>query len=156
MKTSLNLLYSTILLLVFAAGAQAQKMNNKKLDKIVRTVADSVMRENNTWQFKFRQGLMFIITDENNNRMRVIMPITEEEKLSKQDMQKCLEANFHTALDVKYALSNGFLWSIFVHPLKQLNENQLVDAIQQVYYAAATYGDTYSSTELFFPGGKEK
>jgi len=65
-------------------------------------------------------------------------------------MLECMEANFHTALDSKYAISNNILWSAFIHPLKELTERQLIDAVSQVYSAARTFGSSYSSGALSF------
>jgi len=43
------------------------------------------------------------------------------------------------------------------HPLKELNEaQQVIDAIQQVYAAALTFGSSYSSTDLVFPRNMRK
>ena len=65
-------------------------------------------------------------------------------------------ANFHSALDVKYALSDEIIWSVYVHPLKELSEEQVADAVKQVYTAAKTFGSSYSSTNLVFPGNTRK
>ena len=69
----------------------------------------------------------------------------------KKFLRKSLEANFHSALDVKYAISDDVMWSIFVHPLRELTENQLINALSQVYQAAETFGTSFSSTGLIFP-----
>lgn len=145
-----------LLSLLVIQGASAQNMNNAQLERILREEADDVSREGNTWQAKYRDAFMMMITDEANNRMRLMMPIAEEKEIKKDELKKCMEANFHTALDVKYALSNGYLWSIFVHPLRELTEAQFRDAIHQVYTSVVTYGKTYSSTNLVFPSGEEE
>lgn len=98
---------------------------------------------------------VFCITDENHNRMRIISPVKELEKASKEEILRCLEANFHTALDVKYAISEGVIWVAFIHPLKELSEEQVKDALLQVVNANITFGTTYSSTDLYFPGAEE-
>jgi hypothetical protein len=84
--------------------------------------------------------------------MRIISPITELTNLPQEELLNALTANFHTALDVKYAISDGALWSVYIHPLKELTEPQLESAILQVYNAAETFGTLYSSTNLSFPG----
>ena len=83
-------------------------------------------------------------------------PIIEQKKLAYTDMLKLMEANFHTALDVKYAITDGILWSVFIHPLKELSNDQALRAIEQVYTAARTYGTSYNSTGLTFPNRKEE
>ncbi len=67
-----------------------------------------------------------------------------------------MEANFHSALDVKYAISNDIVWSIFVHPLAELSEDQVEDAINQIFFSVVTFGTTYTSTNLTFPGSSEE
>ncbi len=84
--------------------------------------------------------------------MRIISPITEVQNLPEGELENALVANFHSALDVKYAISDGVLWTVFIHPLKELSEAQIEDAILQVYNGAETFGTTYSSTNLAFPG----
>ncbi|MCI5054649.1 MAG: YbjN domain-containing protein [Flavobacteriales bacterium] len=131
---------------------QAQKMNNEKLQKILVSVCDSVQGRLGYWQMKYGKANLMMITDEKHNRMRIITPIAQEKDLEDKHYKESLKANFHTALDVKYAISEGYMWSIFVHPLKELSADQVKDAIRQVYFAAATFGYTYSSTDLVFPG----
>ena len=74
------------------------------------------------------------------------------EEVSKKEMYECMEANFHSALDVKYAVSDEIMWAVYIHPLKELSDDQVRDAIKQVFFAVLSYGTTYSSTDLTFPG----
>ena len=134
----------------------AQKMNNAKLGKIIKEQSAEVEGKAGYWQFKYKNTYLLLITDEKHNRMRLITPIIEEEKLPENYFKNALRANFHTALDVKYALADGMMWCVFIHPLKELSEEQVIDAMSQVYYGAMTFGTTYSSTDLVFPASKEK
>ena len=134
----------------------AQEMDNETIEKVIYMVADSVKGTTGNWQFILNDRLLICITDATNNRMRIMTPIIEQKKLAYTDMLKLMESNFHTALDVKYAIANDLLWSVFIHPLKELNRKQVVDAIQQVYTAAHTYGTTYNSTGLNFPNRREE
>lgn len=127
-------------------------MTVQQLDSIIRTNANEVERINNSWRFTVVKRMLLCITDENSNRMRIISPIVELKELDSVYLTNALVANFHSALDVKYAISDGILWSVFAHPLKELSQDQVSDAIRQVFNAAASFGDSYSSTELFFPG----
>jgi len=145
-----HLLYSFILIVFYSQHVTAQKMDNKKLEKIIHQVSDSVSGQLGYWQFKYFDRYFLVITDETHNRMRIVSPVVEEEKLDETYLKKSLEANYHTALDVKYALADGLMWSVFIHPLKELSDEQVKDAIKQVYSAAATFGYSYTSTELVF------
>ncbi len=126
-------------------------MNNKKLDTIFRTLIEDITGGNGHWQFVIGDTQIICLTDELHNRMRFIAPIIETKKMTASEMTACLEANFHTALDIKYAISDDVLWSVFMHPLKELTENQVEDAIQQVYAGAQNFGTSYSSSNLYFP-----
>lgn len=130
----------------------SQNMDNQKLDTIYKTVSDSIQGNIGGWQFYIKQTPLISITDENHNRMRIISPIADSNTLNEELIKACLVANFHTALDVKYAVSDGVLWSVFIHPLRELSEDQVKDAVSQVYYANINFGTTFASTSLTFPG----
>ncbi|MBW1296597.1 hypothetical protein GBO31_13870 [Aquimarina litoralis] len=125
-------------------------MNNETLGEIITQKADTINGIVGNWQFLYKETPMLCVTDEKNNRMRIIAPITESSNLDKDLLLDSMTANFHSALDVKYAISNGILWSAYVHPLKELTTEQVESAISQVYLAAKTFGTTFSSTELLF------
>ena len=131
-------------------------MTAERLKELITQEADSVQNQNNMVQFKFNDALLLCIYDENANRMRIISPIVERSALEEKDLLNILVANFHSALDVRYALSDEIIWSVYTHPLKQLSDEQVVDAIQQVYAAALTFGNTFSSTGMVFPGNTKR
>ncbi|GAA3588727.1 hypothetical protein GCM10022396_02460 [Flavivirga amylovorans] len=127
-------------------------MNNEKLSKIYISVSDSIQGNPGAWQFFVKETPLISITDTNHNRMRIMSPIADSNSLSDELIKAALVANFHTALDVKYAVSDGVLWSVFIHPLKELSEHQVKDAVSQVYHAHINFGTTFASTALTFPG----
>ena len=141
-----------LVLLLFACQSFSQENNNETLGEVITRMADTVEGDSGNWHFAINDRLLVCITDEKHNRMRIIAPITKVSSLSDEEIMNCLLANFHTALDVKYAISDEVLWSVFVHPLKELSQAQMEDAISQVYFAAETFGSSYSSTNLVFPG----
>jgi len=149
MKNKFVLLVA-ILFATLSYSATAQNMNNEKLGGIIKQLSDSVQGQPGYWQFKYFDKYFLLITDQTHNRMRIVSPVIEESELKEKELKKCLKANYHSALDVKYALSEGLLWSVFIHPLKELSEAQVKDAIKQVYTAASTFGYSYSSTDLVF------
>lgn len=136
--------------------AFSQNMTSAKLGTILTQVSDSIQGNDGRWQFKVKDVLFMCITDAKHNRMRIISPITEVERLDEKLKSAALVANFHSALDVKYAIAEDVLWSVFIHPLKELSEAQVKDAVSQVYSANVTFGTTFSSTTLVFPGSKKK
>ncbi len=130
----------------------SQDMNNEKLQEIYTAVSDSINGRLGGWQFFVNNTPIISITDESHNRMRIISPIREANGLNEELIQAALVANFHTALDVKYAVSEGVLWSVFIHPLRELSQHQVEDAVNQVYQANINFGTTFASTSLSFPG----
>ncbi|WP_430905633.1 hypothetical protein [Maribacter sp. 2-571] len=144
------------LFFVNSVSGTAQDMTADKLQQIIEKVSDTVDVQGNSIRFVYQETFLICIYDENANRMRIISPIIERDQLEEEQLLNAMVANFHSALDVKYALSDEIIWSIYVHPLKELQPHQLVDAIKQVYAANATFGTSYSSTDLIFPGNTRK
>jgi len=142
----------TTVILVSSFFAQAQ-MTNQKLKNILTQEVDNIEGFSGRWQLKLKELPMMVLTDSINDRMRIIAPIIEVSKLDEELLLDCLTANFHSALDVKYAISDNILWSVYVHPLSPLTEKEVRSAVQQVYLAVATFGTSFSSTPLLFGGG---
>ena len=154
MKNYRVLLYFALVLLSFKVAAQ--DMTPAQLTELITQLADSTQANGNSVQFSYKETLLICVYDENANRMRIISPIIKKEDLEEEQLLNALVANFHSALDVKYALSDEIIWSVFIHPLRELSDHQVLDAIDQVYAAAATFGTSYSSTSLVFPGNTKK
>ena len=60
---------------------------------------------------------------------------------------------FDTALDARYAIAQGQLWSTFIHPLDSLTQDDFVSALAQTVTLVKTYGTTFSSGAMSFGGG---
>ena len=114
-------------------------------------MSDTMRGENGFWEFFVNEIPMICMTDEANNRMRIISPIKEMTEVPIEELEKAMEANFHSALDARYAVGEGVMWAAYIHPLKELTKDQAIDAVSQVYSAVITYGTLYTSTELVFP-----
>lgn len=152
-----SLLLSILLLTFSLSSLSAQKgMTNKKMEKILDSEAAVIEGDLGAWQVIINDHILLVVTDEANNRMRIFTPIVEESELKPKQLRRMLLANFHAALDAKYSIFEGFVISIFTHPLKELSEDQFIDALNQVIKLAETFGTTYSSTDLNFGGKEEK
>jgi len=146
MKSLFTLMISLCTLAMFS-----QNMSNDKLDVIYTSISDSINGRSGAWQFYVKDIQMISITDSIHNRMRIMSPIMDSSGLTDDLIKAAMIANFHTALDVKYAVTDGVLWSVFIHPLKELSEHQVKDAVSQVYNANVNFGTTFASTGLSFP-----
>jgi hypothetical protein len=137
---------------VFCLGdiVAQDKMSNKKIAKALNKVTQEVEGESGNWQVLYNDFPLFILTDESSNRMRIFTPIIEEMELKVGQMKRMLEANFHSALDAKYSLYEGFVIGIYTHPLQELDETQMVDAMKQVVNLSKNFGTSYTSTDMMF------
>jgi len=131
-------------------------MSVEKMDSIFRVEAEEIDGEDGTWQLFYGNRIVFVLSDEVHNRMRIFTPIGAEEDLEAGQEKAMLEANFHSALDAKYCLYNGFIVSVYTHPLKELTPDQLKEALAQVVILANNFGGSYSSTDLLFGLGESQ
>ena len=99
--------------------------------------------------------IMVVLTDSRANRMRLMMPIRTLDPSKQEDLRLALIAltsNYDRALDARYALQQGVLWSVFIHPLESLTEDDLENAIDQVRTLRKNTGTTFTSSDLLFGG----
>jgi len=144
-----------ILCLLITHFSISQDMTSKKLFTTMAKEGQIIEQEGNSWQIQFHKTTLMTVVDENANRMRIICPIVEEKEVKKEHLIACMSANFHSVLDAKYALYNGYLWAIYVHPLQELTEEQVIQAMYQVRNAVATYGTDYQGGGLTFGNGED-
>ncbi len=129
-------------------------MTIEKMDSIFTEEAEELDGDGGTWQLFYGNRVVFVLSDATHNRMRIFTPIGAEEDLEVGQQKAMLEANFHSALDAKYSLYNGFIVSVYTHPLKELTSDQLKEALAQVIILANNFGGSYSSTDLVFGEGQ--
>ena len=137
-------------LLVKNPAGEAGTMTPEMLNEIITANASEVKDDGRVWEFQVSGVAMACIIDPNHDRMRIIAPILEADKLLEKHRKIMLESNYHNALDARYATSNGIVYSVFIHPFSSLDEKQLKSAMRQVSELAKTFGTTYSSGELSF------
>lgn len=139
-----------------AVAEEAGAMNNLGLDRLVRGIEGiegEIEGQPGFWRFDYQGYQIYIITDERADRMRIMAPVAAAEELEKPALYRALQANFDTALDARYAIAQGALWSAFIHPLGALDAAAFYAGFTQTVTLAATYGTTYSSSGLQFGGG---
>lgn len=135
-----------------------QLMTTEQLGLILADVADNVDGQAGQWQFELNGVSMVLITNDDHDRMRLVAPIIPLSRLTNEQREKMLFANFHTTLDARYAIGTfggqPAVVSMFVHPLSSLMEEDFQSALEQVSRSAQTFGTTYSSGELLLsPNG---
>ena len=130
-------------------------MNNKKIAAELSKLNNIRIVDDNPgyWVILLENFQLHIITDEKANRMRIICPIKDTSDLKKNQLKEAMQAHFHKALDTKYAIYDERIWSVYTHYLKELTAEMFLDAISQVFHGANNFGDSYSSSNLFFSAG---
>ncbi len=129
-------------------------MDNERLRKILNQTATILSDSPGCWRVEYQRRKLIVITDEQEDRMRIMTPVVRDFQLQEADLQVVLVANFDRALDARYAIAGGYLWAVFVHPLTDLTERMLIDAIGQVRDLAHNFGHSYASSPLVFTGGR--
>lgn len=62
-------------------------MTNARLDTLIRELSGEVEGQLGYWRFLIEKRDLLVIADEHHNRMRIVTPIIEQEKLDKHDMK---------------------------------------------------------------------
>lgn len=137
-------------------GSGRAEMTPERMISIAEAMCDSLTAEGNVVELSYQSIAMVLLYDLTVDRMRIVSPIVEVEDLEPGQLEAAMVANYHTALDARYAISNGIVWAAFIHPLSDLSERLLKSAIHQVAMARATFGDHYTSGELVFSDGTEE
>ena len=128
-------------------------MSNERLKVLIEKTASEILENQlGFWKFKIGEALVFVITDESHNRMRIMSPIVDIASISQDEWLVLMSANFDRALDARFCVNDNVLWSAFIHPLQELEPQQFLNALDQVITLVGNYGTTYSSTDIVFGG----
>jgi len=128
------------------AGAEGQDkqepdepiMNNQRLQVLIDGVAGDVDGRPGFWEFTLHKYRVTVITDERADRMRIIIPVAKAGDIDSDKMKRLMQANFDSALDARYSIARGVLWSAFIHPLSELSDHQFIDGLAQTVNLAGT------------------
>lgn len=104
------------------------------------------------WMLNVGAFPVMIQTQASANRMRIVAYIAEQGDIESTQLIDMLEANYHSALDARYALADGYIVAAFLHPFKELDGNQFVLGMYQVISCAETFGQYYSGGTMVFGG----
>lgn len=128
-------------------------MTPERLDQLLRIIDPDLSHEGNVWELTFQERQLLAVIDPSADRMRIMTPIAPEGLLDKELAIRLLQADFDAALDARYAVAQGIIWGVFIHPLAALTGDELASAIVQVSGVAENFGTTYSSGVLIYGGG---
>ncbi|MEL6774224.1 MAG: hypothetical protein AAFP23_05635 [Pseudomonadota bacterium] len=137
------------------ATAPATAMTVETIGEILRRLDENAQAspDGRIIQVTIAERPVLFVSDPSHNRMRLMSSIRPAEGLTQEEMMRIMQANFDSALDARYAVAQGTLWSVYIHPLRELTETQFIAAVGQVVNAATSYGTSYSSGLITFGGG---
>lgn len=133
--------------------ASEQPMSLERMSDILLALSPDTQTDGSRFVLVLEDVRLFVITDVQSDRMRVMTPIRPYQEVSAEEMTRMMQANFDSALDARYAIAQGMLWAAYIHPLSPLQKNQLISGIGQVVNLARTYGSVYSGGGVTFGGG---
>ncbi|MEL7313040.1 MAG: hypothetical protein AAFN07_16100 [Pseudomonadota bacterium] len=133
--------------------SEPKPMSIDRIETIIGRVDEDYERNENNIIFSFADYEILLVSDPAADRMRIMIPVNAADALDEAELMRLMQANFDSALDARYAVANGMLWSTFIHRLSTLTEVDLLSGIGQTINTADTFGTSYSSGELVFGGG---
>ncbi|MCZ6664709.1 MAG: type III secretion system chaperone [Gammaproteobacteria bacterium] len=131
-------------------------MSNQRIGELLANLDLDLSGDDGFWRLVIDGRTVMIITDENADRMRIIVPVTAAEALSEDLLVRVMQANFDSALDARYAIAKDTLWSAYIHPLRSLDDKEFLLGLGQAVNLANTFGKDYSSGLLIFGGGDSR
>ncbi|MFK7762114.1 MAG: hypothetical protein AB8B62_02535 [Roseobacter sp.] len=145
---------------LFGASAWAQEaveaeppMTMPRLAEIILAIDPEAQQRGPTLEFTINDIPVILIADPRADRMRAMVPIRSAEGLEIEELTRLMQANFDSALDARYAIAQGRLWGVFIHPLSPLEREQLISGLAQTVNVALSYGQSYSGGASVFGGG---
>ncbi len=134
-------------------STMTKKMSNNRLDTLIKRIDKNAEGKLGYWSFVIDGQKILVITDERADRMRIIAPVMKSEELSQKQLTRIMQANFDSALDARYAIAKGVLWSAYIHPLAALSDEEFLVGVGQVTNLITSFGGSYSSGALIYRGG---
>ncbi|HXJ70814.1 MAG TPA: type III secretion system chaperone [Verrucomicrobiae bacterium] len=125
-------------------------MTTSAMGKLLESYLTELEGENGFWRGSRDDVPVFVFSDDEHDRMRLMAPIGVVEELDSELLHVLLQANYDRALDARYAMRNKELWAVVVHPLATLATDDLPSLFDQVVMLVKNTGTTFSSTELVF------
>lgn len=146
-----------IWLMFLATSVTAQEneaaMTGERMTAILRAIDPDAVQRGITTELTIDDVPIMVVVDERADRMRAMVPIRSAEGIEPEELQRMMQANFDTALDARYAVAQGRVWGVYIHPLGALEREQLVSGLIQTVNLARSYGQSYTGGAQHFGGG---
>jgi hypothetical protein len=130
----------------------SEPMDQNRVEQVFSDQVEAITGPTGALQSQIDGISIYCISDPANDRMRIVAPISRLSGLDPRINEVLLRANFHNALDARYAVSEDVIFAAFLHPISSLTPGQIKSAVSQVISLVKTFGTTFSSGDLVFPG----
>ena len=134
-------------------NATPTKMTGEAMAELVKSFDPEAKAQGNVISFKLQEREMVIVFDEERARMRALTPIAPARLMNEAILLRMAQANYDSVLDARYAIADELVWSVFIHSLDTLQQEELISGIAQVVTAAETFGTSFTSGAMVFGGG---
>ena len=128
-------------------------MTLQRLAEIISSLDPNSQTNGRQFQLTIEDVPVMVFTDEGADRMRAMVPIRAADDMTSEELMRVMQANFDTALDARYAVAQGRLWGVYIHPLSALKKDQFISGLGQAVNLAKTYGSLYTGGAMSFGGG---
>ena len=134
-------------------SAKSTKMTGAAMTELVKSFDPEAQARGNVISFKLQEREVIIVFDEERARMRALTPIAPASLMNEAILMRMAQANYDAVLDARYAVADELVWSVFIHPLDTLQQEELISGLAQVVTAAETFGSSFTSGAMLFGGG---
>ena len=128
-------------------------MTLTRMARILEALDPDLRRRGASFEMVVADVPVLVVADPAADRMRAMVPIRAVADMAEGELLRVMQANFDSALDARYAVARGRLWSVYIHPLSPLERDQLISGLAQAVNVAASYGTSYSGGAMAFGGG---
>jgi len=139
-----------------AAGitqASSEKMTASNLKTLIEKFDEKAIATGNSVTFSLNERELLMVYDEKADRMRIITPVAPSGIATEEVLIRMMQANYDAVLDVRYAMANDIVWTVFIHRLSSLTQDDFLSGIAQTVTAAETFGTSFTSGAMVFGGG---
>ena len=146
-------IFAILMLLTSSVAAQEAPMTVERLSEIVLDIDPDAALTPNGLELTLEDIPLLIVVAPEADRMRAMVSIASAEDVTPEEMLRMMQANFDTALDARYAVAQGRVWGVFIHPLAALEREQLLSGLAQTVNLARSYGSLYTGGANVFGRG---
>ena len=134
-----------------AEGLMTQApMTQARMEQIFGNQVDAIEGPSGAIRTIVDEVEIYLISDPTSDRMRLLAWVADVNRVDPRIVNVLLQANFYRTLDARYAVSEGIVFSAYLHPISTLSREELISGFDQVLALAKNFGTTYSSGKLDF------